>query len=35
MVIWRILISALAISWVPFLLGMLLGRNDRLKGRSE
>jgi hypothetical protein len=35
MIVWRILLSALVISWIPLLLSVLLDRADRAKGRSE
>jgi hypothetical protein len=35
MTVWRILISAVIISWIPALLGILLHRADRLKGTKR
>jgi hypothetical protein len=31
MTVWRILISAIGISWIPFLVGTLLNRADLRK----
>jgi hypothetical protein len=35
MTVWRILISAISISWIPFLLGTLLGRADQSRARRK
>jgi len=35
MTVWRILVSAIGISLIPFLLGTLLNRDERRKGNSK
>jgi hypothetical protein len=35
MTVWRILISAIGISWIPFLLGTLLNRSEQSRGRRK
>jgi hypothetical protein len=35
MTVWWILISAIGISWIPFLLGSLLTRAEQSKGRRK
>jgi hypothetical protein len=35
MTVWWILISAIGISWIPFLLGTVLNRAEQSRGRRK
>jgi hypothetical protein len=35
MTVWWILISAIGISWIPFLLGTLLDRSEQSRARRK